>query len=231
VKNCPYPPKKTSQGNVRLGRAHYTTVEEILAKEVVTAGKFLVNDHPTVVLFDSGAPHSFVSSTFASEHKLNMVTIAKGGYCISVAGNNIMTNQVVKDVKIEIGDREFLADLVVLLGVGIDVILGMKWMSGNGVLIDTTTRMVMLKDLVDKKGFLVQLPRDIAIHNAANATLAKAIEDIPIVCEFLDVFPDDLPRLPPDHEVEFKIELIPGTAPISRRPYRKPPNELAELKI
>jgi hypothetical protein len=230
VKNCPYPPKQTTQGNVCLGRAHYTTVEEILV-EVVTTGKFLVNDHPTIVLFDSGAPHSFVSSTFASEHKLNMVTIAKGGYCISVAGNNIMTNQVVKDVKIEIGDREFLADLVVLLGVGIDVILGMKWMSGNGVLIDTTTRMVMLKDLVDKKGFLVQLPRDIAIHNAANATLAKAIEDIPIVCEFLDVFPDDLPRLPPDHEVEFKIELIPGTAPISRRPYRKPPNELAELKI
>jgi predicted RNA methylase len=49
-----------------------------------------------VVLFDLGASHSFVSSTFASEHKLNVITIAKGGYCISVAGNNIMTNQVVK---------------------------------------------------------------------------------------------------------------------------------------
>jgi hypothetical protein len=183
------------------------------------------------VLFDLGAPHSFVSSTFASEHKLNMVTIAKGGYCISVARNNIMTNQVVKDVKIEIGDREFLADLVVLPGVGIDVILGMKWMSGNGVLINTTTRMVMLKDPIDKKGFLVQLPHDITIHNAANATLTKAIEDIPVVCEFLDVFPNDLPILPPDHEVEFKIELILGTTPISRRPYRMPPNELAELKI
>jgi hypothetical protein len=89
----------------------------------------------------------------------------------------------------------------------------------------------MLRDPVDKKGFLVQLPCDIAIHNTANATLANAIEDIPIVCEFSDVFPDNLPRLPPDHEVEFKIELIPGTAPISRRPYRMPPNELVELKI
>jgi hypothetical protein len=142
-----------------------------------------------------------------------------------------MTNQVVKDVKIEFGDREFLADLVVLPGVGIDVILGMKWMSGNGVLIDTSTRVVMLRDPIDKKGFLVQLPPDIAIYNTTNATLAKAIEDIPIVCEFPDAFPDDLPRLPPDREVEFKIELIPGTAPISRRPYRMPPNELAELKI
>ena len=50
------------------------------------------------------------------------------------------------------------------------------------------------------------------------------------MCEFPDVFPGDLPGLPPDRDVEFKIELIPGTAPISRRPYRMPPNELAELK-
>jgi hypothetical protein len=83
-------------------------------------------------------------------------------------------NQVVNNVRIEIGDQEFLVDLVVLPGVGIDVILGMKWMSGNGVLIDTSTHVVMLRDPVDKKGFLVQLPRNIGIHNAANATLAMS---------------------------------------------------------
>ena len=55
------------------------------------------------------------------------------------------------------------------------------------------------------------------------------IDDIPVVCEFLDVFLDELPGLPPDRDVEFKIELLPGTAPISRRPYRMPPNELDEL--
>jgi hypothetical protein len=60
---------------------------------------------------------------------------------------------------------------------------------------------------------------------------AKSIADIPVVCEFPDVFPDDLPELPPDHDVEFKIELLPITTPISRRPYRMPPNELAELKV
>ena len=58
---------------------------------------------------------------------------------------------------------------------------------------------------------------------------AKSLANIPIACDFSDVFPDDLPRLPPDREVEFKIELLPGTAPISRRPYRMPPNELAKL--
>ena len=54
--------------------------------------------------------------------------------------------------------------------------------------------------------------------------------DIPVVCDFPDVFPDDLPGLPLDRDMEFKIELLPSTAPISRRPYRMPPNELAKLK-
>jgi hypothetical protein len=56
------------------------------------------------------------------------------------------------------------------------------------------------------------------------------IQDIPIVCEFPDIFPEDLPGLPPERDVEFVIELKPGTAPISRRSYQMPPNELAELK-
>ena len=57
------------------------------------------------------------------------------------------------------------------------------------------------------------------------------LEDIPVVREYADVFPDDLPGMPPDRDIEFVIELQPGTAPISKRPYRMPPKELAELKI
>jgi hypothetical protein len=56
------------------------------------------------------------------------------------------------------------------------------------------------------------------------------IHHIPVVCEFPDVFPDELPGLPPDRDVEFGIKLIPGTALISRRHYLMPPDELAELK-
>jgi len=54
--------------------------------------------------------------------------------------------------------------------------------------------------------------------------------DIPVVCEYPDVFSDDLPGMPLDRNVEFAIELQPGTAPISRRPYRMTPNELTKLK-
>jgi len=179
--NCPYPPKKVNQGNVRQGHVHYTIVEAIPAGEVVTAGKFLVNQCDALVLFDSGALHSFVSLDFMSKHNLKAATLDKGSYCISDAGNNISTNQVVLGPTLEIGDRQFLADLLVLPGVGIDVILGMKWMSGNGVLIDTTTLMVMLRDPSTKEAFLVQLPRDIHICSTMNVVTSRAIEDIPVV--------------------------------------------------
>jgi len=157
------------------------------------------------VLFDLGALHSFVSSDFVSKHNLKAVTLDKGSYCISAAGNNISINQVVLGATLEIGDRQFLADLVVLPGVGIDVIVGMKWMSGNEVLIDTTTPVVMRRDPGAKEAFLVQLPRDIHIRSTMNAVTSRAIEDVLMVCEFLDVFPDDLSGLPPDWDVEFKI--------------------------
>ena len=62
------------------------------------------------------------------------------------------------------------------------------------------------------------------------ATAVKEIRDIPVVREFPDVFPEDLPGLPPDRDVQFNIELEPGTALISWRAYRMPPKELAELK-
>jgi len=133
-------------------------VEAIPAGEVVTVGKFLVNQCDALVLFDSGASHSFVSSNFVSKHNLKAITLEKGSYCISAAGNDISTNQLVLGAILEIGDRQFLADLVVLPSVGIDVIPSMQWMSGNGVLIDTTTHVVMLKDPNTKEAFLVQLP-------------------------------------------------------------------------
>ena len=172
-----------------------------------------------------------MSQTFVYKHNQRVVTIDKGSYCISAVGNQISTNQIVRDVRILISNREYTADLVVLPGLGIDVILGMRWMSGHGVLIDTSTRVVMLREPDSKNAFLVPLPRDFDLQSVANAIQPMTIADILVLCEFLDVFLDELPRLPPDRDVEFKIELLPGMAPISRRPYRMPPNELAELKV
>ena len=89
----------------------------------------------------------------------------------------------------------------------------------------------MLREPDSKNAFIVPLPRDFDLQNVANAIQLVTVADISVVCKFLDVFPDELPRLPPDRNVEFKIELLSGIAPISQRLYRMSPNELARLKV
>ena len=75
---------------------HYTAIEEVPAREVVMAGMFLVNKHPTVVLFDSRASHSFMSQAFVSRHDQEIIEVSKGGYNISSAGGTVTTKKIVK---------------------------------------------------------------------------------------------------------------------------------------
>ena len=74
------------------------------------------------------------------------------------------------------------------------------------------------------------MPSDLALPVAAHAEASPDLTSIPMVYEFPNVFPEDLPGLPLDRDVEFSIELEPGTAPISRRPYRMALKELAKMK-
>ena len=137
---------------------------------------------------------------------------------------------MVHRVPIELGGHTFPTTMVVLPNQDIDVILGMNWMYQHKAVIDVMNRSIRL-DLPDNKSkLLIQLPLPLRTVKQVNATSVPEILSIPVVCEFPDVFPEDLPGLPPDRDVEFAIELKPGTAPVSRRAYRMPPRELAELK-
>ena len=84
---------------------HYTVVEVVPTGEVVTAGMFLVNKHPAIVLFDLGASHSFMSQAFASRHDQKVIEVSMGGYSISSARATISTNRIVRDVFISIQER------------------------------------------------------------------------------------------------------------------------------
>ena len=86
---------------------HYIAIEEVPVGEVITASMFLVNKHPAIVLFDSGASHSFMSQTFASKYDHKIIEVNKGGYSISLAGATISTNQIVRDVLISIQERVY----------------------------------------------------------------------------------------------------------------------------
>jgi hypothetical protein len=106
----------------------------------------------------------------------------------------------------------------------------MNWLTQHQVVLDIATRMIEIHSPTSGHTTLY-LPKVEGINPCSYAAITIQLEDIPVVCEYPDVFPDDLPGMPPDRDVEFVIELQPGTASISKRPYRMPPKELAELKI
>ena len=107
----------------------------------------------------------------------------------------------------------------------------MNWLCQRGAIIDTLQRTIQLKSPDSSSKLLIRLPTPKRAVERVYGTTVKEVKDIPIVREFLDVFLDDLPGLPLDRDVEFMIELKPGTAPVSKRAYRMPLKELAKLKI
>src|SRR4029453_4325601 len=106
----------------------------------------------------------------------------------------------------------------------------MSWMKLRKAMLDIAARLVHLNSPVHGKVTL-HLPAISRIKASLHHMVELKLEEIHVVREFPDVFPDDLPGLPPERAIEFKIELQPGTAPISKSPYRMTPVELAELKV
>jgi len=98
---------------------------------------------------------------------------------------------------------------LVLEDQGIDIILGVNWMKQHKVLIDVDNRILTIKDMQGNP-FQIQLPTRQCFDQMLKKTRAVTLESIPVVNEFEDVFPEDLPGLPPDRAVEFSIELEPG---------------------
>lgn len=128
----------------------------------------------------------------------------------------------------------------------IDIVVGMDWLSKNQpeiVCLDKIVRIPLLSGEVlsvqgERSGASFQIKSCMKAHKylrkGYTAILAlftekkdeKRIEDIPVVCEFPDVFPEDLPGLPPPRQVQFRIDLASGAAPIARPPYRHAPPEM-----
>jgi hypothetical protein len=203
-------------------------VEEIPMGEVL-AGMFFLNEHLVIILFDSGASHDFMISTYAKKEKLSLV--ASGApYVITTSGGRVDANRIVQKVPLELSRRIFSTNLIILSGQGIDVILGMSWMKLHRAVLDIAGWLVHLDSLVYGK-VILHLPTISRIKASLHHMSELKLEDIHVIREFLDVFHDDLPGMPPKRVIEFKIELQPSTAPIAKAPYKMSPVELKEFKI
>jgi hypothetical protein len=129
-------------------------------------------------------------------------------------------------VPIRLGSFIFKTTLLIMGLESVDIILGTDWLSRHHAVIDVVARAIEIHSPMD--GEITLYLRDQGCtHSCAFALIESPVERISVVCEYPDVFPDELPGMPPDRDIEFEIELQPGTAPISKRPYRMPPTELA----
>ncbi|XP_061345235.1 uncharacterized protein LOC133291071 [Gastrolobium bilobum] len=134
-----------------------------------------------------------------------------------------------------------MVDLIVLEGMNLHIILGMDWLVRYGVMLDCCSRRVFFAAKGEKPDSLYlttqKLNKALNEGDAGYIILGGLVGDskeptanIPVVCEFEDVFPEEIPHFPPEREIEFSIDLVPGVGPISLAPYRMSPVELAELK-
>jgi hypothetical protein len=190
---------------VRQGQINFTTLAELPEGAPIMTGTFSINFKPVIILFDSGATHSFINNKCGSRVGLKSCQ-AKGSYMISTPGGKIESNQLTRYVPIQLGSMMMKTDLVLLPLEGMDIILGMDWMTKHKVLLDIASRVIEINSPYDGATTLY-LPQQEYFHSCVYATTDILLEDIPIVCEYPDVFPDDLPGMPPNRNIEFIIEL------------------------
>ncbi|MCF6774917.1 hypothetical protein L3H44_11035, partial [Corynebacterium sp. MC-12] len=166
-------------------------------------------------------------------------------------GESIMARRVYYDCVVTVCDHDTLADLIELEMVEFDVIIGMDWLASCYATVDCRTKRVYFhfpNEVVLEWEGKIRAPKGRFIsYFKARKMISKGyichlvrvrdmeaesptLQSVPVVNEFVDVFPEELPGLPPEREVDFGIDLLPDTQPISIPPYRMAPAELRELK-
>nr|XP_027068159.1 uncharacterized protein LOC113693729 [Coffea arabica] len=205
------------------------------------------------LLIDPGATHSFVNPSFMSGIDVQPVRLLFDLEVRTPMGNkNVIISLAYKNCEFWIRERKMLVDLISLDIKGYDVIIGMNFLRRYHAKLDCRAKVVEFcipgeaTLRLDVKGRLASSAMISGIRarkmlsKGAQGFLAFLInapsdqvklEDVPVVRKFPDVFPEELSALPPEREVEFKIDLMPGTAPISKIPYQMAPAELKELKL
>jgi hypothetical protein len=190
------------------------TTEEAQQAQYIVLGMFLASSHPTTVLFDSEASHSFISSSFIVKHHLP-ITIMKQTMFVSSPGGEMRTKHICLVVSITIWGVDFLVNLIVLDSKGIYIILGMDWLRKYDGVILCEKRAIRL---TKEDGTIVEFNAAIQVDQVSllNIVQGTSLNEIRVVQEYPDVFHEDLPGMPPDRDIEFIVELLPGT-PLSLR--------------
>ena len=210
----------------------------------VVTGTISLFDTDAHVLVDSEATHSFISREFIERVGIEIRPTEFSMVVSLPTGDSLIANRVYRGSKVTIASHEFEADLIVVDIHDFDIILGMNWLAKHRATVNCYRKEVQFSQpgepevifCGERKILSTSLIRVIQsnkmLHKEFQGYLVYATEfgnsemqlaEVPVVNEFFYVFPEDLPGLPPDREIEFEIELAPGTETISIAPYRMEP--------
>jgi hypothetical protein len=184
-----------SGGTAKL---NYVNAEQLGAATDIITGKLLIPPFVGTILFDSGATHSFISRDFVIKHGLVHAPLEKA-LGVNSPGGLLKVEKICKDQPIIIQNIKFLANLLAIDMTGLEVILGMDWLHEHGVLLDCEHKCASIRRSDGSRIFYFGIRTRLVDPNATLASLKeKKLEDIPVVQEFPDVFPENLPGMPPD---------------------------------
>nr|GFB74199.1 putative reverse transcriptase domain-containing protein [Tanacetum cinerariifolium] len=181
----------------------------------VVTGTFLLNYCYASILFETGADRSFISTAFSS--LIDIVPNPLGNsYDFELANGKIVrVDTIMQGCTLNFLSRPFNIDLMPVELGSFGVIIDTDWLRRCHIVIVCDEKLVFLAQISAKK--------------EEHMSEGKQLEDVPVVRDIPEVFPKDLPGLPPTRPVEFQIDLIPGAAPVARVPYRLAPSEMKEL--
>ncbi|GJT56799.1 putative reverse transcriptase domain-containing protein [Tanacetum coccineum] len=197
------------RGLLVMSAGHKDILEETNPDANVVTGTFLLNNRYASVLFDTGADRSFVSTAFSSQIDI-APTVLDHDYAVELADGRIIgVNTIIWSCTLNFLNYPFNIDLMSVEMGSFEVLIGMDWLSKYQAVI------VFLAHVTTKE--------------AEDKSEKKRLDNVSIVQDFPEVFPEDLSGLPLTRQVEFQIDLIPGAAPVARAPYRLAPSEMKEL--
>ena len=230
----------------------YTNADAMASTSNVVAGQLSLASYDVYALFDSGATHSFISTKLALSISSDKDRTSRILRTSLPSGEILLSEFFLRQTPIIINGVTLKVDLIAIEMKDFDVILGMDFLGRNNAIIDCYHRKVTFKpsngekfsfkgrSLLNHKMIISSMQAQRMLANEWIGFLASVVDkskekkldptEVPVVREFIDIFLEELPGLPPSREISFKIELLPGTGPISKAPYRMAPAELKELQ-
>ncbi|GJV29651.1 putative reverse transcriptase domain-containing protein [Tanacetum coccineum] len=167
---------------------------------------------------------SFVNTRFSSLLDIKPIKI-ENSYEVELAKGRIASmNTVLKGCTLSLVNHVFEIDLMPIELGTFDIIIGVDWLVKHDVVIVCGEKVVRIP--YGDKTLIVECDKGVS-----RLKKEKQMEDVPIIHDFLEVFPEELPGLSPPRQVEFQIDLVPGAAPIARAPYRLAPSEIKDLSV